>query len=57
VVYFAADLVSLITLAVLGMWVTFGTYLVFTALCMMGIIEWLRRFRKASAISPQPVLP
>jgi len=56
-VYFAVNLASLITLAVLGMWVTFGTYLVFTALCVMGIIEWLRRYRKTSADSAQMVLP
>lgn len=47
--YFALDLVSLVLLAYLGQWVTFGTYLAFTGLCVMGVWEWSRRFRRASA--------
>jgi nicotinamide mononucleotide transporter len=47
-VYLAADLISLCVLALLGMWVTFGTYLCFTVLCVMGILEWRRRMRNAS---------
>ncbi|MDB5172964.1 MAG: nicotinamide mononucleotide transporter [Phycisphaerales bacterium] len=47
-VYFAADLISLVVLALLGMWVTFGTYLCFTALCIMGIVEWRKRMRRNS---------
>jgi nicotinamide mononucleotide transporter len=56
-VYFVADLISLVTLAVLALWVTFGTYLVFTALCVMGVVEWLKRFKKASEISVQVAVP
>jgi nicotinamide mononucleotide transporter len=48
-VYFVADVISLITLAFLGMWVTFGTYLVFTALCVMGIREWTKRMEFTAA--------
>lgn len=47
-VYLATDLISLAVLAVLGMWVTFGTYLCFTFLCVMGILEWHKRMRNAS---------
>lgn len=39
-VYFAADVISLFVLAFLGDWVTFGTYSVFTVLCLMGILAW-----------------
>jgi nicotinamide riboside transporter PnuC len=48
-VYFVADVISLVTLAFLGMWVTFGTYLVFTALCVMGVRVWLKRLDVAAA--------
>jgi nicotinamide mononucleotide transporter len=48
-VYFAADLVSLALLAHLRQWVTFGTYLCFTFLCLLGMLEWLKRMRKNSA--------
>ena len=47
--YFAADLISLIVLACLADWVTFGTYGVFTILCVMGIIAWRKSLRKTSA--------
>jgi nicotinamide mononucleotide transporter len=50
-VYLAADLVSLVVLGVLGMWITFGTYLVFTVLCAMGVREWIKRHQKATAIA------
>lgn len=43
-VYFCCDLVSMIILGLLGAWVTFGTYAVFTLLCVAGIFEWKRRF-------------
>ncbi len=43
--YFAADVVSLIVLAALGMWITFGTYGVFTILCVMGIIAWRKSLK------------
>lgn len=49
--YFSADLASLVVLAALGMWVTFGTYLAFTALCVMGIREWLQRYRNTKLAS------
>jgi nicotinamide mononucleotide transporter PnuC len=42
-VYFASDVIALVLLAYLGQWVTFGTYLCFTFLCIMGILEWLKR--------------
>ncbi len=53
--YLAADLVSLVVLGALGMWVTFGTYLVFSVLCAMGVREWINRHQKASIITAQPV--
>ncbi len=43
--YFAADLVSLVVLGSLGLWITFGTYVVFTILCIMGIVAWWRRLK------------
>lgn len=43
VIYFVADLTALIVLAALGQWVTFATYLCFTALCPYGIYEWYRK--------------
>jgi nicotinamide mononucleotide transporter len=46
--YLGTDLVALVLLAVLGQWVTFGTYLCFTILCLMGIFEWLKRFQNRS---------
>jgi nicotinamide mononucleotide transporter len=45
-VYAAADLVSLAVLAFLGAWITFGTYLLFFALCIMGMLEWSKRMQK-----------
>jgi nicotinamide mononucleotide transporter len=45
-VYFASDVIALILLAYLRQWVTFGTYLCFTFLCIMGILEWLKRLRR-----------
>ena len=47
-VYFGADLVSLVVLAVLGDWVTFGTYGVFTILCIMGIIAWRKSLKTST---------
>jgi len=47
-VYFAADLVSLVVLAILGDWVTFGTYGVFTVLCIMGILAWRKRLKTSA---------
>jgi nicotinamide mononucleotide transporter len=38
--YLAADLASLVVLGSLGLWITFGTYAVFTLLCVIGIVEW-----------------
>jgi len=46
-VYFAADLISLVVLGVLHQWVTFATYLCFTLLCALGIREWLKRLAQA----------
>ena len=46
--YFASDLIALAILAHLDQWVTFGTYLCFTFLCIMGMLEWLKRLRKNS---------
>jgi len=48
-VYLAADLISLIVLAFLRDWVTFGTYGVFTILCVMGVIAWRKSIRDSSA--------
>jgi len=45
-VYFVADLISLLVLAALAEWVTFGTYLCFTALCVMGLLEWRKRMAR-----------
>lgn len=53
-VYLAADLISLVVLGLLGMWVTFGTYMVFTVLCAMGVVEWIKRHRKASVLCAVP---
>ena len=47
-VYLVADLISLVVLALLGMWVTFGTYLCFVVLCIMGIVEWRNRMKSNS---------
>src|ERR1700722_13997494 len=44
--YLASDLIALALLAYLGQWVTFGTYLRFTFLCVMGILEWLKRLQR-----------
>lgn len=49
--YFTADLASLVVLATLGMWITFGTYLLFTILCVMGIIEWRKRYVRARSVA------
>ena len=46
-VYFVADLMSLVLLATLGQWLIFATYLCFTVLCVMGIVEWYRRWRRS----------
>jgi nicotinamide mononucleotide transporter len=54
--YFGADVVSLVVLALLGQWVTFGTYWCFTLLCLMGIREWLKRW-KLARLPGFPVLP
>lgn len=48
--YLLADLISLVIFAVLAvadpsMWITFGTYVCFTVLCVMGIIEWRKRMK------------
>jgi len=53
-VYLAADIVSLLVLGILGMWVTFGTYLVFTLLCAMGVREWTKRYKRAIAVCAEP---
>lgn len=53
-VYFVADLVSLIVLVCLGMWITLGTYGLFTVLCIMGIIAWrktLNALQPASSLA------
>ena len=47
-VYFAADLISLVVLATLGDWVTFGTYGVFTILCIMGILAWRKSVKTST---------
>jgi nicotinamide mononucleotide transporter len=52
--YLLADLISLVIFAVLAladrsMWITFGTYVCFTALCVMGILEWRKRMKNHSA--------
>jgi nicotinamide mononucleotide transporter len=51
-VYLAADLISLVLFARIGIWVTFGTYLCFTALCIMGLFEWRTRMRRQSVSAP-----
>lgn len=45
--YFSADIASLVVLGLMAQWVTFGTYLCFTVLCLMGIISWVKRYRHA----------
>ena len=50
-VYLAADLVSLVLFAALGMWVTFGTYGVFTVLCAMGIVRWQQSLKSSMLAS------
>ena len=50
-VYLVADLISLAVLARLSMWITFGTYLCFTALCVMGIVEWRKRLQNSAPAS------
>ncbi len=45
--YFATDLVSLAILAFLGYWVIFGTYTIFTFLCLAGIFAWRRTLQRA----------
>ena len=52
--YLLADLISLVIFAALAMtdrsmWITFGTYLCFTVLCVMGILEWRKRMQNNSA--------
>ena len=52
--YLLADLISLVMFAALAfadpsMWITFGTYLCFTILCVMGIFEWRKRMKNHSA--------
>lgn len=52
--YLLADLISLAIFAVLAladrsMWITFGTYVCFTVLCVMGILEWRKRMKNDSA--------
>ena len=47
-VFRAAELFSLAILAALGMWITFGTYLCFTVLCVIGILEWRKRMKNNS---------
>jgi nicotinamide mononucleotide transporter len=48
-VYLAADLVSLIILAHLRLWITFGTYSLFTLLCILGIIAWRKSLRNSGS--------
>jgi nicotinamide mononucleotide transporter len=50
-VYLIADLISLAVLARLAMWITFGTYLCFTVLCVMGILEWRKRMQNSAPAS------
>jgi hypothetical protein len=38
-------------LARLAMWITFGTYLCFTVLCVMGILEWRKRMQNSAPAS------
>ena len=48
-VYFCCDLITVYVLQRLGQWVTLSTYAVFIVLCVMGIREWLRRYRSRAA--------
>jgi nicotinamide mononucleotide transporter len=50
-VYLVADFISLALLALLGQWVTFGTYACFTVLCVLGVREWRVRLRATRAFS------
>jgi nicotinamide mononucleotide transporter len=47
-VYLAADVVSLVVLASLGMWITFGTYGIFTVLCVMGMVAWRKSVKPST---------
>ena len=55
-VYFCCDLITVYVLYRLGQWVTLGTYAVFIVLCVMGIREWLRRYKNARAAAALPAV-
>jgi nicotinamide mononucleotide transporter len=54
-VYFAADVASIILFASVGLWITAGTYALFTVLCVLGIFAW-RRSLKTPRVSLTPAL-
>jgi nicotinamide mononucleotide transporter len=48
-VYCACDFITLAITFRMKMWLALATYLVYTGLCVAGVIEWYRRLKQISA--------